>query len=108
MAAVCAVGMGSNDKDFPGMRVDIFDLFDHCTVNGMLKNHNIPRSERTEDKGDGCGDQIITMIVLRFEAAASNFNEFNHDSLEIPRDETRDHRQNYTQTLKETIQSMGG
>ena len=45
MAAVSAVRMGSNDKDFPSIRVYISDLFDHCTVNRVLKNHNIPRFE---------------------------------------------------------------
>jgi hypothetical protein len=32
------------------------------------------------------------MIVLRFEAATRNFDEFNHDSLEIPHDETGDRK----------------
>ena len=45
MAAVGAVGMGSNDKDFSGIRVYVFDLFDHCTVNWVLKNHDIARLE---------------------------------------------------------------
>ena len=45
MAAVRTVGMGSNHKDFPGMRINIIDLFDHCTVIRMFKNHNIPRLE---------------------------------------------------------------
>ena len=70
MAAVGAVGMRSNDKNFPGMMIDVFDLFDHCTVNRVFKNYDISRFERTKDEGNGCGDQIIAMIVLRFEAAA--------------------------------------
>ena len=84
MAAVGAVGMGSNDKNFPGIRVCGFDLFDHCTVNRVFKNYDITRSERTKNIGNSCGDQIIAMIVLRFEAAASNFDEFNHSSVGKP------------------------
>ena len=101
MAAVGTVGMSSNDKDFPGMKIDFFDLFDHCTVNRVFKYYDITRSERTKDKGNSCGDQVIAMIVLRFEAAASNFDEFDHDWLERKfRIEPVDHRLNYTQTLK--------
>ena len=84
LAAVGAVGMGSDDKDFPGIRVYFFNLFDHCTVNRVFKNYDIARFERTNDKGDGCGDQIIAMIVLRFQAAASYFDEFNHSSVGKP------------------------
>jgi hypothetical protein len=101
MTAVGAVGMRSNDKDFPGMRIGVFDMFDHCTVNRVFKNHDITRLKRTKDNGYGSGDQIIAMIVLRFEAAASNFDEFDHDWLERKfRIEHVDHRLNYTQTLK--------
>jgi len=108
LPAVGAVGMGSHDKDFPGIRVYVFDLFDHCTVNRVLKNHDIPRSERTKDKGNGCRYQIIAMIVLRFEAAARNFDEFDHDCLERKLHiEPVDRRLNYTQLLEVTIQSMG-
>jgi hypothetical protein len=99
MAAVGAVGMGSNDKDFPGIRVYVFDLFDHCTVNRVFKNYDITRSDQTKDQGNGCRYQIIAMIVLRFEAAASNFDEFNHDSLGRKlRMKPVDLRLNYTQT----------
>ena len=100
LTAVRTVGMGSNDKDFPGIRIDVFDLFDHCTVNRVLKKHDVTRLEWSKDKGDSCGDQIIAMIVIRFEAAASNFDEFDHDSFELAYVENVDHRLNYTQTLK--------
>lgn len=84
MAAISAVRMRSNDKDFPGMMINVFDLFDHCTVNRVFKNYDISRSERMKDEGNGCGDQIITMIVLRFEAAACYFDEFDHSSVGKP------------------------
>ena len=40
------------------------------------------------------------MIVLRFEAVARNFDEFNHDSFDRSHVETGDRRLNYTQTLE--------
>ena len=46
MTAISAFGMRSDDKDFPGMRVGVFDFFDHCTVNRMLENYDITGLER--------------------------------------------------------------
>ena len=58
----------------------------------MFENHDITRFERTKNKWDGRGEQIIAMIVFRFEATASNFDESNHDSLERAYFETGDRR----------------
>ena len=39
------------------------------------------------------------MIVLRFEAATRNFDEFNHDSFDRTDVEIEDRKLNYTQTI---------
>ena len=43
VATVSAFRVRANDKDFLGLRVDLLDMFDHCTVNRMFENHDIAR-----------------------------------------------------------------
>ena len=47
VAAIGAFWMRPDDKDFPGLGINLLDLFDHCTVNRMLEHHDITRLERT-------------------------------------------------------------
>ena len=78
VTAVGALGMRADDKDFPGLGVNVLNLFDHCTVNRMLENDDIPRFERTQNKGERGSDHVISCVVFGCQAVARDFNEFEH------------------------------
>ena len=45
VAAVRALWMCADDKDFIVLGIDVLDAFDHCTVNRMFEDHDITRFE---------------------------------------------------------------
>jgi hypothetical protein len=46
VAAIGTLRVRADNEEFSGLLVDALNLFDHCTVNRMFENHNIPRFER--------------------------------------------------------------
>ena len=78
MAAIGAFGVRADHKDFPGLGVDALDAFDHCTVNRMSKYDDIARFERTQNEKPSNDNQVIPLIVFGCQAAALNFDEFEH------------------------------
>lgn len=78
MAAVGAIRVRTDDKDFPGLRVDLLDLFNHCTVKGVFKNYDIAWFERTQNVRDTGGNHVISLVVFGCQAVPSDFDEFEH------------------------------
>ena len=64
MSAVDALGMPTDDKDFIGLGIGFLHLFDHCTVNRMFENHDIPGLKRTQNQGNRRDDQIISLFIF--------------------------------------------
>jgi hypothetical protein len=77
-AAIGALGMRANDKEFSGLWIDALNLFDHCTVNRMFENHDIPQFEPPQNKREMRDNNVIIRFVFRSEAVASDFDEFEH------------------------------
>jgi hypothetical protein len=76
VATVRAFGMCAYDKDFSGLRVDLLDLLDHCTVNRMFKYDLITWFKGTQDQRDCGGDQEIPLVVFGFHAVTADFDKF--------------------------------
>lgn len=78
MTAIGTLGVCADDKNFPGFMINIFYLFNHCTVDWMFEYNDIPRFECTQNDGESSGNYVISIIVFRCKAIASYFYEFEH------------------------------
>ena len=78
VAAVRALWMRADDKDFISLEVNILDLFDHCTVNRMLKDNYISRFEPRNSVRVGNDKNVIALVIFGGQAFAADFENFEH------------------------------
>ena len=72
--AIGALGVCTNNEKLPGLRVDALNSFDHCTVNRMIEDHDIPRFKRPQNKRECSNNYVISLIVFGCEAVAFDFD----------------------------------